>query len=281
MLRNRRKKETRKNEDYYQLHDFTNVSSLSKTIDDRPFHTNHEYQKQEWYKFIEYLKTTEFVEYCKQRTNDDKSKTSVREIYTVREELPTSKEFILIVEFLARKVMPNYRVRDGRKEESLTYLFGLLGYSFNSKLLSHVSAPHSWPFMLGALTWLKSVVDVMSQPTEQLRQSAYEMTGIEATEVEIVREFQECAFECYKNQQYEDVAYSEKLNSLIQVYMNDIDTQTKEVNEKFIEIQNVLNELENVPFEVEGLQQDIISTKEDKKLSKEEYQRQDNDRKEN
>jgi len=68
---------------------------------------------------------------------------------------PTSKDFQCIVEFLFRQIDSNF-VMDKKFEETIPAIFKQLGYPYqiSKTSLYAVGSPHTWPSLLGALTWL-------------------------------------------------------------------------------------------------------------------------------
>lgn len=67
----------------------------------------------------------------------------------------TTKGFQCIVEFLYRQIDPNY-VMGAKFEDAIPAIFRTLGYPFpiSKTALYAAGAPHTWPALLAALTWL-------------------------------------------------------------------------------------------------------------------------------
>lgn len=74
---------------------------------------------------------------------------------------PTSKDFVNIVSFLFRQVDPHFKF-SGPVENEIPIIFKGLRYPFGiSKTgLTAVGSPHTWPALLGSLTWLIELLTV-------------------------------------------------------------------------------------------------------------------------
>lgn len=69
---------------------------------------------------------------------------------------PSSKDFFYMLEFLLRRIDPNFAFKDAKKpEEETPALFKALKYPFgmSARSLSSVGTPHAWPNFLAALHW--------------------------------------------------------------------------------------------------------------------------------
>src|SRR3989338_4840029 len=68
---------------------------------------------------------------------------------------PTSKDFFAAMQFLGQRAMPEFKVGN-RPEMTVPALCRSLKYPFpiNKSALQSVTAPHTWPAMLGLLLWL-------------------------------------------------------------------------------------------------------------------------------
>ncbi|KAJ8908493.1 hypothetical protein NDN08_005202 [Rhodosorus marinus] len=68
---------------------------------------------------------------------------------------PTSKDFQHILIFLLRQIDPSYSFQT-RLEDDVRAVYKQLGYPFpiSKSSLHAVGSPHTWPALLGALTWL-------------------------------------------------------------------------------------------------------------------------------
>nr|UCK81595.1 proteasome subunit alpha type-3 [Arenicola marina] len=75
---------------------------------------------------------------------------------------PQSKDFLHMFEFLYGFLEPNYKCQ-GRIEEEIPKILKLLGYPIPiaRSTLQAVGSSHSWPILLGALTWLREMVEFM------------------------------------------------------------------------------------------------------------------------
>jgi kinetochore protein NDC80 len=80
---------------------------------------------------------------------------------------PTAQEFYSIVEFLYRQIDVNYALPADKKkyEEAIPLIFKSLGYPFtiSRTSLSGVGTPHTWPTLLGALSWLVELITFQEQ----------------------------------------------------------------------------------------------------------------------
>ena len=81
---------------------------------------------------------------------------------------PTSKDFFCMVEFLYRLIDPNYETGDKKPEEAIPAIFKSLAYPFaiSKTALYAVGSPHTWPALLGALTWLVELITYQEQIEE-------------------------------------------------------------------------------------------------------------------
>lgn len=69
---------------------------------------------------------------------------------------PSSKDFNNIVTFLLRRVDPTFQTGSMKIEDEIFLCFKNMGYPFTISKTSLVAAgsPHTWPALLGALSWL-------------------------------------------------------------------------------------------------------------------------------
>lgn len=81
---------------------------------------------------------------------------------------PSSKDFQHIFLFLVRRIDPTYSFQK-RFEEEVPVLLRLLGYPFSisRSALSAVGSPHTWPTLLGVLTWLMGLLKYDEQLISQ------------------------------------------------------------------------------------------------------------------
>lgn len=90
---------------------------------------------------------------------------------------PTVKDFANIVQFLFRKIDPNF-VITGKFEDEVIQMFKVLGYPFNisKTALVAVGSPHSWPTLLAALVWVIEllVVDDQLAQAEEAYEASHE-----------------------------------------------------------------------------------------------------------
>ncbi|XP_074662142.1 kinetochore protein NDC80 homolog [Tubulanus polymorphus] len=73
---------------------------------------------------------------------------------------PTTKDFLNIIEFMLKIVDAKFRL-DSKHEEQIPRLLKDLGYPFliSKNMLFTVGAPHVWPHLLGALSWLVDYIE--------------------------------------------------------------------------------------------------------------------------
>lgn len=90
---------------------------------------------------------------------------------------PTVKDFANIVQFLFRKIDPNF-VITGKFEDEVIQMFKVLGYPFSisKTALVAVGSPHSWPTLLAALVWVIEllVVDDQLAQAEEAYEASHE-----------------------------------------------------------------------------------------------------------
>ncbi|BFU24312.1 chromosome partition protein smc family protein, putative [Entamoeba histolytica HM-1:IMSS-B] len=249
MLSNRTKIKTRKADEFYQLHDFMSTSQ-PKHIDNRPWHINVEYRTQKWNELVSFLEQLNYEDYCLTKTQTENYKVTLRDLKRIKEELPTSREYIIMVELLARRIIPNFVVHEGREEQTLSLLFSMLGHNFNANQLSHVSAPHCWSFMLGSLTWLKDAGDVVCEGIDAMKQDLLDED--ELVEETIAMECEQCALQSCVNHQTE-LMVSKKLEEMISTRMSELETLKDDLTLKLSRLNEEINEMSYVPYAVENL----------------------------
>ena len=69
---------------------------------------------------------------------------------------PSSKDVNNILQFLFRQIDPRFKVQAARAEDDVAKMFGTLRYPFkvSKSALQAAGAEHTWPALLGAITWL-------------------------------------------------------------------------------------------------------------------------------
>lgn len=79
---------------------------------------------------------------------------------------PSSKDFQSIFTFLIRQIDPTFSFQK-RFEDEIPVLLKRLGYPFNisKSALSAVGSPHTWPALLGVLTWLLELLKFDAEDT--------------------------------------------------------------------------------------------------------------------
>jgi kinetochore protein NDC80 len=100
---------------------------------------------------------------------------------------PTAQEFYSIVEFLYRQIDGNWQLPADKKkyEEAIPQIFKSLGYPFtiSRTSLSGVGTPHTWPTLLGALTWLVELITYQEQVSAVEREAASQWETINADQL--------------------------------------------------------------------------------------------------
>lgn len=100
---------------------------------------------------------------------------------------PSAQEFYSIVEFLYRQIDSNYQLPADKKkyEEAIPQIFKSLGYPFtiSRTSLSGVGTPHTWPTLLGALTWLVELITYHEQIEAAEREAASQWETINADQL--------------------------------------------------------------------------------------------------
>lgn len=73
---------------------------------------------------------------------------------------PSTKDFQLIFEFLMQCIDREIKLNDGSLEQ-IPGLFKQLGYPYGISKSTIISAgaPHTWPVLLGALSWLRELIE--------------------------------------------------------------------------------------------------------------------------
>lgn len=85
---------------------------------------------------------------------------------------PTSKDFMNMVQFLFKRIDPKMRFDNVKMEDEVPLVFRRLKYPFqiSKSALYAVGSPHTWPSLLGALTWLVELLDY-EECANEIRQS--------------------------------------------------------------------------------------------------------------
>lgn len=78
---------------------------------------------------------------------------------------PSTKDFLQILQFLYTSLDPDFGF-SSKWEDEVIAVFRKLRYPFtiNKSYLSALGAPHAWPHLLGALSWLVELLDVTHPP---------------------------------------------------------------------------------------------------------------------
>ena len=73
---------------------------------------------------------------------------------------PSVKDFVHIISFLLKATVPNFEF-DNKFEDEVPAVLKLLGYPYNisRSSLQSVGAPHAWPPILAALSWLVDLLN--------------------------------------------------------------------------------------------------------------------------
>lgn len=92
---------------------------------------------------------------------------------------PTARDFHAIVEFLLKRIDPNFKFK-GRIEDELPRKFKALKYPFaiSKTALQAVGAPHTWPPLLGALVWLIELLKY-DESSSKKEEEEFEIDGVE------------------------------------------------------------------------------------------------------
>ena len=122
---------------------------------------------------------------------------------------PTGKEFANMISFLFRKFDPNFKLQ-GKIEDEVPLFFKRLRYPFpiSKNALYAVGSPHTWPAVLGALTWMVELLTYREQAeaerNKRLHQDAY------ATGQKVFFEFTARAYQHFLAGEDEQVAAMEE-----------------------------------------------------------------------
>ncbi|ELP91372.1 hypothetical protein EIN_154390 [Entamoeba invadens IP1] len=230
---------------YFQMPDFIGQQPPTHS-DNKPWHFDTEFRQTNWVNLIQFLETLRFDEYCAERSKQENYKTNIRTLSVIKEQLPTNKEYALMAEMLARRVLPNYKVKESRLEESLTKMFSILGIAFNSKYLMHTSAPHCWSFMLSGLVYLKELGDSI----ETNEDGMFESTPDE----QIENELNSCVISSVVLHK-DNLQKSQKLEEMISGKKKEIEKRDVEVNKQLEMVSLKLSQLQHVEGQVDYLKE--------------------------
>jgi kinetochore protein NDC80 len=80
---------------------------------------------------------------------------------------PAVRDFANIIQFLFRKIDPNFNSA-GKFEDEVIQMFKALGYPFNisKTALVAVGSPHTWPTLLAAVMWVTELLTVDEELTD-------------------------------------------------------------------------------------------------------------------
>ena len=105
---------------------------------------------------------------------------------------PTSKEFVHIVQFLFRKIDPNFKL-GAKVEDEIILIFKKLQYPFpiSKSALYTVGSTHTWPSLLASLNWLVELL-VYEEEVEAAKDTTFDSDDGSKTFFQYVGRSYEC-----------------------------------------------------------------------------------------
>eukprot|EP00050_Salpingoeca_kvevrii_P003293 m.220652 g.220652 ORF g.220652 m.220652 type:complete len:606 (+) comp10803_c0_seq1:147-1964(+) len=99
---------------------------------------------------------------------------------------PSNKDFVQIFQFLYNAIDPNYDFGQEKPEDQVPTLLKHLGYPFtiNRSAIFSCGSSHTWPKLLGALTWMVDTIQYMQKVdlTQMISQSDFSDAGNDSLE---------------------------------------------------------------------------------------------------
>lgn len=169
---------------------------------------------------------------------------------------PTSRDFTNMFTFLMRSIDPNFDFRK-RFEDEIPPLMKFLGYPFNisKSSLSAVGSPHTWPSLLGVLTWLREYI-TYHDDEEQVKENQQQMDVTARREVI----FEQDLAETYSQFLLGDDSYPE-LDEKLQEYFEEENLQMKNETERLTtekdELESKLADMKSQPTPLEQIEEHV------------------------
>ncbi|CEP22584.1 unnamed protein product [Cyberlindnera jadinii] len=185
---------------------------------------------------------------------------------------PTQKDFVLIFQFLYKKVDPGYRFTKSIEHE-VYYVLKNIKYpyleSINKSQISAVGG-QNWPVFLGILHWLTGLISKASKITS-LFESTDDYEGVDRNEIELERIFVNYIIKSYNaflNNIDEYSVFYDEMKAQYESYTKDMVSKTEELqgdNDRLKKTyQNLIVESESlnaVEKKFEALESDLFKFK--------------------
>ncbi|KAK5982848.1 hypothetical protein GCK32_010354 [Trichostrongylus colubriformis] len=182
---------------------------------------------------------------------------------------PTKQDFICMFESIYQHLSPDFQLKNVIEE--VPAIFRDLGYptAIKPSTMQTIGAAHSWPTLLGALTWLIDIVNVSISLQGQVGQElllggddssgtlkAYKYSWLNAGFKEYVQDR-----DTFKDEN----AFDTKIQALRQWHeqQEDYETQAKTIQANLEQISEECKELEGDKGKVERIQEDIARLDDD------------------